>query len=193
MEKDIKFIHINYGEVEYHAVENELWYSYEERFETPAESGARFVTTYKAQGLIPPQVIAQGEDAIKEFAKLSADEKVNSDKERRQQRDEYKRQLRHPMEVDYQGILLKGQLRSVDGVRLSADLLEPYQGTTHVNFNMFSAMSGQYIYHGDPSYFTDYAIESGRGLLIRVYQDAKWKAENPEIHRLTERLNNQSD
>lgn len=194
MEKDRRLIHRGEnGEVGYQGVEGGLWYTYQERFETLSERGAHFVHTYRAQGLIPPEIIAQGEEAIKEFAKLAADEKVNADKEQSRQRDEYKKQLRHPMEVDYQGILLKGQLRSADGTRLSADLLEPLQGTAHVAFNMFSAMSGHYIYRGDPPYFTDYAIERGRGLLTTAYQKAKKEAENPEIHRLTERLNNQSD
>ena len=194
MEKDRRLIHTGeYGEVGYQGVGGELWYTYEERFETPAESGARFVNTYKAQGSIPPEVIAQGEDAVKEFAKLAVDEKVNADKEQRRQRDEYKKQLRHPMEVDYQGILLKGNLRSADGTLLSADLLEPLQGSAAVAFNMFSAMSGHHIYSGNPPYFTDYVIESGKGLLVRAYHEAKKRAENPEITRLTDRLNNQSD
>lgn len=194
MEKDRRLIHRGEnGEVGYQGVGGELWYTYQERFETPAESGARFVNTYEAQGLIPQEIIDQGEEAVKEFAKLATDEKINAEKERRQLAKEYLKQLRHPMEVDYQGILLKGQLRSADGTRLSADLLEPLQGTAHVAFNMFSAMSGHYIYGGDPPYFTDYAIERGGGLLTGAYHEAKRKAENPEITRLTDRLNNQSD
>lgn len=176
------------GEIKYSSVEGGLQYSYEECFESSAESGAKFVNRYSAQGLIPSEIIALGDDAIKGFVKAAVDEKVNSDKERRSQRDEYRSQLRHPLEIDYQDVLIRGQLRSADGTRLSADLLEPYQGTAHVNFNMFSAMSGHYIYRGDPSYFSEYAIERGKGLLVSAYHIAKAKAENPEITGLTDIL-----
>ena len=185
-----RLFHIKNGEIEYHGVGNELWYSYEERSETQLESGARRLNIYRAQGLIPFKVMDQGEEAIQVFVKLLVDEKINSDKELRKLKDEYMKRLRHPLEIDYRDVLLKGHLRSDDGTKLSADLFEPYQDTYGVSFNMFSARSGHYIYRGNPPYFSDYAIDKGRDLIISAYHRAKVKAENPEVTKISMRLNN---
>lgn len=189
-EKELKFYHSNYGETEYHRVGGELWYSYEEREERQLErSGTHMVTRYKAQGKIPKDIIDQGTEAISEFSKLNVTEKIASERERIYEKREYLRNLKHSIELDYGGILLKGEIRSADGVDLVIDLLEPYQGVMGIHFGMYSSMSGHHIFNGEnPPYFSEYAIKTGSTWLAQIYKDKKEEAEHPELVDLERKL-----
>jgi len=185
-EKEPKFYHSNYGEIEYHRIGNKLWYSYKEEDIKRAESGATSRRTYEAKGLIPDEIIAQGDKVVKEFVRIQVDEKVNAEKEDDRQRTEHRERLRHPLELVYEEVLLKGQIRSSDGTVLTAELLEPYQGEKHLSFGFASAMSGHYIY--SKGGFSDYAVKRAEGILVEVYQEEKDKVENSELDDLAKRL-----
>lgn len=183
------FFHLHKGEIEYHQVKGDLWYSYLDRVESKVESGATRISTYKARGVIPQEIIEKGEITIREFAKSEVDEKINSQKEFNNQIDEHRKNLSFPIELQYEEILLRGRIKSLDGTVLTAELLEPYQGESHLQFGFASAMSGHYIFGRDGLNFSDYAIKRAEGLLVGVYHKEKEKAENPWIGDLVERLN----
>lgn len=177
-EKELEFHHLHEGEIEYHRVKSELWYSYEETLESKMESGATGISNYETRGIVPQEIIEQGRAAIKEFVKSQVDEKINSQKERYMQRDEYRRNLSYPIELKYGEVLLRGRIKSLDGTVLTAELLEPYQSITCLNFGFASAMSGHYIFDKNGLNFSDYAIKRSEGMFKEIYQKEKEKAEN---------------
>src|SRR3989344_7196914 len=159
-EKEPKFYSYPYGQISYHRVGDVLRYHYTEKVESRMDSGATSVRTYNVQGTVPEEVVSEGEEAIKEFAKSKVEEKVNAEKESDRQRKEYRRNLRYPVELDYSGATLRGIIRANDSTYLMAELLEPYQGITGLNFGFASAMSKHYIFSKDE--LSAYAIERGR-------------------------------
>lgn len=189
-EKEPSFYHQQYDEIEYHRVVDQLWYSYSEKSSRPADSGARLEKTYRAQGLIPQEIISQGEGVIQEFVRTQIEERIGSEKEEDLQRREYLEDLRYPMVLNHFGVILRGQIRANDPTFLQAELLEPYQGVTGLNFGWASAMSGRFIFNkGDQPTFSAIAIERGRGMLTSIYKREKEKAEHQEVNGLVEKLN----
>src|SRR3989344_6045995 len=178
-EKEPRFFHLNKGKIEYQEYGGQLWYSYVEEVYSRAESGASGTRRYRARGIIPKEIIDQGQVAIKNFSKSQIEKKIRAEKTRDIRLDEYLRSLSYPVELDYEDILLKGTLTSFDGTVLIAELLEPYHAIYSLTFGFASAVSGHYIFNDDkPPNFSDYAIRRGEGMLIKVYQEEKHKVEN---------------
>lgn len=187
-EKEPRFYNSQDGEIEYHRVGDELWYAYQEEDIRRTGSGASSHRRYKIQGVIPAEVIEQGEAAVKEFAKTQVEIKLIAEKEEDRQRRERRDKLRHPLEFIYEEVLLKGQLRTPDSTVLTAELLEPYQGEKNLYFGYASAMGGHFIL-GKDGYFTESTIKDGERMLIDIYRAEKERAEHKDIDDLTKRLN----
>src|SRR5687767_6552037 len=125
----------DYTWLEFKEKEGQLWFKYREQ--VSSDHGYRI---FKAEGVVPPEIIAQGEDAIKQYTNEQIELILTPQKEEARKWEEYEKNPNFPLETTHEGVTLKGRIISTVGSTLRVRLEEPYQGEQGIHFGYAAAM-----------------------------------------------------
>lgn len=155
------------------SVNGTLTFEYFERVIEPTSYGEReLILTYKYSGVVPREIVSKGTDVVKAYVEPLVNVEISRQKKEHFDRLAWEKDPNFPIEVMYEGVLLQGKIFAADASVLRVRLESPLTGETHVAFNMFSAMSGRYIFDKSGE-FSSVAIKKAQDMLIGIYSKRK--------------------
>jgi len=185
-----RFLKSDDGKICFVEQDGKLWFVYQEIVTIPTKHHASSWKTYKANGIVPDDVVAQGVGAVKKYAQQKVNAEIKKQKATDKKWEEFERNPNTPISVTYGGVLLEGRIISAEDTTIKVRLEKPakYQGESFVIYGFASAVAGHKRFKklGE---FTDNALETARGLLVEIYKQKKHELENKEVLDLAKKLN----
>lgn len=164
------------------------FYEEKDRLKFKYQEGGR--SLIKVIGEVPDELTRKSKKQIKEHAVKEVKRLMKPVFARRKKIMKNENDPDFQIDLIYDDKVLKGGIISAINSTLKVKLEEPkeFQGTKEVRFNMFSAMSGHYIFN-DEGNFSEVAIETSKNLLIQIYKEEKHKHEHADTIQLANNLN----
>ena len=179
--------HRHSGRLHFHFEGGKLWYYIEDDVSYGSRFHSGMHISYEAQGIVPQEIVDQGEEAILEYAEKEAREQINEQEKHHLKRDNYEKNPNFSLTTVHDGTVLRGKIISAYDSALVVRLDEPVQGDTTLSYNFASAMSGHFIFKGGQ--FTDYTIERAKGMLVTIYLKKLQNQETGKVISLEQKLN----
>jgi len=167
-----------------------IHYAYHEREEVPTKNHLQSWKVFQTEGVIPYEVAQEGEEAIETYAYDVVTAEIAKQKARDERISAFLRNPDYPVEVEYDGILLRGKIISGEDSTVTVHLDEPkeYQGEKFVIFGFGAAMAGHFVLDAEGS-FSEHAIYAAHRLLIEIYEREKNGKEHESFAEILDRLN----
>lgn len=167
-----------------------IHYSYHEREEVPTKNHLQRWKVFQTEGIIPYQVALEGAEAIETYAYDVVTAEIAEQKARDERISAFLHNPDYAVEVEYDGITLRGKIISGEDSTVTVRLEEPseYQGEKFVIFGFGAAMAGHFILDEEGS-FSEHAIDSAQRLLIQIYEREKNGKEYESFAEILARLN----
>jgi len=136
-------------------------------------------------GEIPEEIIAQGDEAVRDYAQGKVDEfEGNLSKLEKFQEDIRKNPL--PVETRYDdGTLLRGKIIEADTKFIRTKMDSPVVGENEINFGMASAMAKHHVFDGFDK-ISEHGYNAAHRCLRELYEDL---VVNKKERDLVDRLN----
>jgi|GEM_PF-6284449 len=152
----------------------ELHYEYKKRFSVPTRHHYKVYREYKSRGVVPKDVINEGNMAIMRHVKSQIDRDTQEQKKQFEIWNAFDKNPNFLVSVEHVGLLLEGRIISSEDSTLIVRMEEPeqYQGEDSVIYGIDAALSKRYMFDKDRT-FSDDAIETAKNLLIKIYQKQK--------------------
>ena len=167
-----------------------IHYSYHEREEVPTKNHLKAWKVFQTEGIIPYEVASEGAEAIETYAYDVVTAEIAEQKARDERISTFLRNPDYPVEVEYDGIILRGKIISGEDSTVTVHLDEPseYQGEKFVIFGFGAAMARHFILDEEGS-FTEHAIRAAQRLLVQIYEREKNGKEYESFAEILARLN----
>lgn len=126
----------------------------------------------RCQWQIPDKIVKKGDAAVRKYAQAEQKKRNAANTKRKKNFHKWGSNPNFPVEIAYEGIVLKGKIVSALNGLLTVKCEEPCQGEDYTNFHCFgSAMARHYIFEDDGS-FSEHAIRAAKRLLVSIYKDS---------------------
>lgn len=162
-----------YTYLNFYEKKGKLHYKYRKSESIPTKVHTSVHRIYRSEGLIPDEVVVQGDLIIQAYVdkKIAAD--LNTQKLRFDLHNAFAKDPNIPIKVRHNKILLRGRIISADDSTLRVRLEEPYQNEKFIIYGFGSAMAKHYIFKKNRMEFTNDAIKTAKSLLVRAYEEEK--------------------
>lgn len=137
----------------------------------------------KSHGVVPQEVIAAGQSAVREYASREIEKLRAGIKHREDAEDEIKRNP-IPISVKYKGTVLEGRVIGATARYIDVELLRPVKGRGGMNFGFASGIAGHHVFGSDDQ-ISEHGYNAARTALQRAYE----RALNKPVSDLAEELN----
>ena len=167
-----------------------IHYAYHEREEVPTKNHLQSWKVFQTEGIIPYEVSLEGAEAIETYAYDVVTAEIAEQKAKDERISTFLRNPDFPVEVEHDGIILRGKIISGEDSTVTVRLHDPeeYQGEKFVIFGFGAAMARQFVTDGDGN-FSEHAIAAARRLLIEIYEREKNGKEYESFAEILDRLN----
>lgn len=174
-------------DIRFHEQNGRIHFYYSEQvYDTMGRYAGRAYRSYVVQGLVPERVVAQGKQVVQDWATNHVQRIMAQRKQRDRQSDETYQATNIPIEVTYDGRLLKGKVIHKDG-DLIILMESPVTGALPFTYGegYAAAMSGRKVWQQFGVSFTPEALEYAREELVQIFQNHL----NASVRNLVDRLN----
>lgn len=175
-------------DIRYSQGNGELHFDYvEEVVFPPDKRNRRAFRCYRISGIVPKDIVKQGEGAIKRYAEERVREELNGQKEKDRQFDERIKKTDIPIAIMHEEVHLNGRIlwsEEENGVVVRIE--EPFIDQTYWGYaESFGAAMAGYKKFEKSDVLTAHAREDAERRLIEMYE----KKQPGSISNLVERLN----
>jgi len=147
----------------------------------------------KDSHIVPQKIIKKGNEAIRKHAENIAKEYLEKTEKYASEMEKLRKNPDFPIEINHNGVILKGKIVSAENYTLRVKLLKPLTGKASrmVGVTFGDVMSGCHIFDklSTGIKFSDSAIRIAERLLISIFEEEKRKLKNVETIKMANLLN----